>query len=326
MADKYGLFWNSVNNDRLYDANSFEEWLSHFFTTGVFADELQVTASSGMDVKVAPGYANLKGKVRFFESVSTLKLETAGATYPRIDTVVIERNDTDRMISIKVMKGAYNGDNPVATAPVRSAAVYQIVLAQIYVAAGATKITQEDITDTRSNNSVCGIVTGTVKEMDYSQFAAQFSSYYSNFKTSNKADFDAWFNKIKGQLTSDAAGNLQTEIDAINEAVSANASGIAANKEAIASNTAKLSTTTKNITLSASSWSSGSYTISDALITATSNQEIIPATNITADQMKALQKSNIIDGGQSAGSLTLKALGTVPTIDIPIRVIFRGTI
>lgn len=83
---------------------------------------------------------------------------------------------------------------------------------------------------------------------------------------------------------------------------------------------------TKSITLTAASWSNSSYTISDSLITASSNQEIIPATNITADQMKALQKANIIDSGQSAGSLTLKALGTIPTIDIPIRVIFRGTI
>lgn len=87
-----------------------------------------------------------------------------------------------------------------------------------------------------------------------------------------------------------------------------------------------LNSVTKNFTLSASSWSSWSYTISDALITETSNQEVLPATSITADQMKALQKANIIDSGQSAGSLTLKALGTVPTIDIPIRIIFRGTI
>lgn len=94
----------------------------------------------------------------------------------------------------------------------------------------------------------------------------------------------------------------------------------------IDSDIAKLNSITKSFTLSASSWSDGSYTISDALITATSNQEILPALNITADQMKALQKANIIDSGQSAGSLTLKALGTVPTIDIPIRVIFRGTI
>lgn len=83
---------------------------------------------------------------------------------------------------------------------------------------------------------------------------------------------------------------------------------------------------TKSFTLSASSWSSGSYTISDSMITASSNQEILPAIGITTDQMKALQKASIVDAGQSAGSMTLKALGTVPTIDIPIRVIFRGTI
>lgn len=83
---------------------------------------------------------------------------------------------------------------------------------------------------------------------------------------------------------------------------------------------------TKSLTLTAASWSNGSYTISDSLITTSSNQEIIPAVGITADQLKALQKAMIVDGGQSTGSITLTALGTVPTIDIPIRVIFRGTI
>lgn len=83
---------------------------------------------------------------------------------------------------------------------------------------------------------------------------------------------------------------------------------------------------TKSLTLTAASWSSGSYTISDSLITASSNQEIIPAIGITADQLNALQNAMIVEGGQSKGSLTLTALGTVPTIDIPIRVIFRGTI
>lgn len=87
-----------------------------------------------------------------------------------------------------------------------------------------------------------------------------------------------------------------------------------------------LDSITKSFTLSSSSWSSGTYTISDSLITASSNQEVLPATTITAAQYNALSKAQIIDGGQSAGKLTLKALGTVPTIDIPIRVIFRGTI
>ena len=85
-----------------------------------------------------------------------------------------------------------------------------------------------------------------------------------------------------------------------------------------------LNSVTKNFTLSASSWSSGSYTISDALITATSNQEVLPATNITADQYDALASAKIVDGGQSAGKMILKSLGVVPSADIPIRVIFRG--
>ena len=85
-----------------------------------------------------------------------------------------------------------------------------------------------------------------------------------------------------------------------------------------------LASNVKSYTLSASSWSNGTYTISDSLITTSSNQEILPAVGITADQLKALQKAMIVDGGQSAGSLTLKALGTVPNIDIPIRVIYRG--
>ena len=425
MADQYGLFWNSVGNDRGYTADSFAEWLNHFFTTGVFEGELQVTAASGMAIKVGSGYANLKGKVRFFDSESTYTLATAGATYPRIDTVVVERNDTDRKISIKVVTGTYNGSNPSPTAPVRSAAIYQIVLAQIYVAAGATKITQANITDTRSNNSVCGIVTGTVKEMDYSQFAAQFNGYYEGFKQSNKADFDTWFNQMKNQLTTDAAGNLQNEIDACmpksggtftgnvfsnyeisdqygkmfaaNEysagsvkelidkvrytngaagSVSFSASSVIsgytiqaiwhnfiwiphrtgglngkANNDnsnfgtlllfpfsgsflgyAIRLSTGSidscipLSSVTKSFTLTSAGWSNSAQTITDGMITGTSNQEVIPAIGITKEQLIAFQNAMIVDAGQSSGSMTLKVMGTLPKIDIPIRVIFRGNI
>lgn len=312
MADQYGLFWNSVDSDRLYDADSFAEWLRKFFTTGVFDGELQVTSAGGMDVSVSSGYANINGKVRFFDSATKLTLATAGATYPRIDTIVVERNDTDRKITIKAITGTYSA-SPTATAPVRANNIYQIVLAQIYIAAGATSITQAAITDTRKDTSLCGIVAATIQNPDFGQWYAQ-----------NEAQFSEWFNAMKGQLTTDAAGNLQTEIDALKGTVGTNTRGISANKEAIESNTAKLVTTSKNITLSASSWSGGTYTISDSLITSTSNQEIIPAASISADQYKALVKASLVATGQSAGSITIKAFGTTPSINIPITVIFRG--
>lgn len=312
MADQYGLFWNSVDSDRLYDADSFAEWLRKFFTTGVFDGELQVTSAGGMDVSVSSGYANINGKVRFFDSATKLTLATAGATYPRIDTIVVERNDTDRKITIKAITGTYSA-NPTATAPVRANNVYQIVLAQIYVAAGATSITQAAITDTRMDTSLCGIVAATIKNPDFGQWYAQ-----------NEAQFTEWFAGMKDQLTTDAAGNLQTEIDAVKKSVSDNASSIASNKTAIDANTKKLVTTSKNITLAASGWNSGAYTISDSLITATSNQEIIPAPSITADQYKALVKASIVATGQTAGAITIKAFGTTPSMNIPVTIIFRG--
>ena len=121
------------------------------------------------------------------------------------------------------------------------------------------------------------------------------------------------------KFTDDNSNKLSIRNNVGNETASISATGVI-------SGTFNIKSTVKSFTLSASSWSSGSYTIIDSLITASSNQEILPAISITTDQMKALQKANIIDSGQSDGSLTLKALGTVPTIDIPIRVIFRGTI
>jgi len=77
-------------------------------------------------------------------------------------------------------------------------------------------------------------------------------------------------------------------------------------------------------TLSASGWSSGSYTLSVSGVTTTSNQEVLPGLSITAAQLEALQAANIQDGGQSSGKIILKAYGDVPTINIPIRVIVRG--
>ncbi len=79
-----------------------------------------------------------------------------------------------------------------------------------------------------------------------------------------------------------------------------------------------------NVTLATASWSSGVYTIRNNAITATSTQIVSPALNINATQLKALQKANIVDNGQSAGTMLLKCMGTVPTVDIPIRIQIRS--
>lgn len=229
MADKFGLFWNSENGDRLYDADSFAEWLSHFFTTGVFKDELFVQATEGMKVSVSSGYANVNGKVRFFGTSTNLNIEVSNGLYPRIDTIVVERNDTNREITLKVVKGNYSGNNPEATAPVRTNVIHQLVIAKVYIGAGATAIYQKDITDTRMDSNLCGYVTATVENLNYDQMMAQWEDYYSKFKTSEMADFQTWFDNMKNILNESTAGNLL-------EKINKNASDIQTNKDNISKN------------------------------------------------------------------------------------------
>lgn len=85
---------------------------------------------------------------------------------------------------------------------------------------------------------------------------------------------------------------------------------------------------TVTATLLASGWTGSEapfvYTLAIAGVTATSYQELVPAVNITSEQLKALQAANITDAGQAAGTMTLKAYGKKPTVDIPIRVIKEG--
>ena len=205
-TNDYGFFFNSINGDRVYDADSFSIWLRKFFTSGVFEGELAVTAADGMTVEVGSGYANVDGKVRFFNSPQTIALSPANSTYPRIDTIAVERNDVNREITLKYITGQYSGNTPSPAERQWGNGVYQLVLAQIYVGAGATSISQANISDTRPDSSLCGYVVGTVEEIDLSQILAQ-----------SQEQFAEWFDRMKDQLSEDAAGNLQLEIDSIND-------------------------------------------------------------------------------------------------------------
>lgn len=83
-----------------------------------------------------------------------------------------------------------------------------------------------------------------------------------------------------------------------------------------------------NATLTSGGWAGSAtpYTQTVAVqgVTATSANEILPALAITPEQLDKLQAANLQDGGQAAGSITVKAFGDKPDIDLPIRVIVRG--
>lgn len=237
MSD-YGLFWNSQNGDRVYNADSMEEWLKPFFVTGVFNGELQVIADEGMKISVMPGYCNINGKVRYFNS-QTFTIETANGVTDRIDTVVIERNDADRIIYVKVVTGDSSG---APTPPIRDNGIYQLVIAQIVVEADTIEITQSSIIDTRTDSYLCGYVCSTVKEIDFDQLVIQYKQFFLELRakymndwinwsdetkeiyeawiTDTENEFNAWFDHIRDQLDTDVAGHLQNEIDDISNRLS----------------------------------------------------------------------------------------------------------
>lgn len=214
MGNEFGFFWNSVEHDRIYDADSFSDWLKCFFTTGVFWGAFYVKAESGMDIIVQKGYCNIEGKAWVVDQDTMLTVPNADATNARVDSIMIERDEIDRTFRLKCVQGA-PARNPVAPSPVRTNTLYQLVLAHIHVGAGITKITQSMIEDTRDNESICGYVAGTLKPAVWEQVIEQWSDFYADFRASRYDDFDAWFESVKGQLTTDAAGNLQRQIDFI---------------------------------------------------------------------------------------------------------------
>ena len=219
-AQEYGYFFNSNNSDRKYNAESFETWLKPFFVSGVFTGCLQVSAQStpDMTVQVSGGYANLDGKLGYWEGSNTLQLSTASGVYSRYDTIVLRRDNTNRQVSIEVVTGVASS-NPQPTAPARTSDLFELVLAEILVVAGATEITGSKITDKRPDSTVCGYVVTAVDTPDFTELFAQFTAQAEEFMGEQAAEFLDWFDDMKDQLSEDAAGHLQLEIDDLQDQI-----------------------------------------------------------------------------------------------------------
>ena len=85
-----------------------------------------------------------------------------------------------------------------------------------------------------------------------------------------------------------------------------------------------------NATLSASGWSGTASpytnTITISGVTATNNVEVLIPSTITAAQAESWMAAGILCGSQDTDSITLKAYGDKPSIDIPIECIIRKDI
>lgn len=211
-------FFNSVGGDRVYKAEEWAEYFASFIGNGVFpvpSNGLQVEANSSAGVVIRAGRAWINGYFYFNTDDLNVKLNTADGVLNRIDRIVIRWDLTARTISAEV-KSSAPSNNPTTPALQRDADAYELCLADVYVRAGSTAVLQSDITDQRYNSGLCGVVKGTVDQIDASMLAKQFNDYAELFKQETKLDFEAWFEEIRGILSEDLAGSLALAIDDIN--------------------------------------------------------------------------------------------------------------
>lgn len=191
MAQHSGFFNALLQSgvyDRTYNADDYTDNLAVVIGNGVLrstGDDLKVTAS-GLNLSVAAGRAWINGHYFYNDSDYALPAITPPTGGSRIDRVILRLDKTlpVRSISIQYLQGTA-ATSPVAPSVSRLDDVYDLVLADIAISAGANSVT---ITDQRANASLCGWVYSTSGD--------------DSFFTSLDNSFQTWFAGVKDTLAS----------------------------------------------------------------------------------------------------------------------------
>lgn len=206
--------------DRAVSSKPLKNLIAKLFSNGVLPNpstNLQVVSGGdGMTVIVKAGFCIINGGLKLEDEDKTLVVQASDNTNPRIDTVVMRWNDNDdvRACDLYIVEGTPSA-SPVRPNLTRTESIYEIGLADIYITARSTSIDSFRITDTRIDTARCGYIS-SISEFDTSTLYAQIQSDLNNFQENEQADFLAWFEEMRDQLSEDAAGNLQLQIDNVN--------------------------------------------------------------------------------------------------------------
>lgn len=223
-------FFNSVNGDRRYKSNHFAEYFASFIANGIFpnpSNTLQVYEKTNMTVTVKPGKGWINGYFAINEYDYDLTLDNADGILNRIDRIVLRLDFNARSIDLAVKKGAF-ASAPVAPILQRDADAHELTLADIYVTKGTTFIRQSNIADQRLDKALCGVVHGTVSQVDTTTIFNQYSAWFaettgkteseiSQWQLTVKAEFDEWFVSIQNILDGDVAANLAARITTLEQ-------------------------------------------------------------------------------------------------------------
>lgn len=202
-------------------------------TRGVFSAESNLTVTpgeNGLSVSVSPGLAWLKwsdywGTAALQEQALTLALDTADGALKRIDAIVCRLDKVNNRAEIVVKKGAPSSA-PIVVPPVRDANYDELYIATVLIGAGVISISASAITDQRLNEEYCGLMRDGVTGIPTASLHAQAQQILTELTDAlnaqivrQSAEFDAWFDDLKGKLGEDPATALQLQVDNLNAAV-----------------------------------------------------------------------------------------------------------
>lgn len=162
--------------DRAVDSEFLRTYNAQYFEDGIFykpTSAFQVQSGTGMVVTVNPGACQIQGAFGIEPSQRTLIIQAA-ETNDRIDSIVLRLDLSldKRNIDLYVVKGT------AAAAPqvpelTRNSTIWELGIANLYIAKNSTTISQARITDTRLDTNRCGVVAQTIGELDTSPYFSQ---------------------------------------------------------------------------------------------------------------------------------------------------------
>ena len=175
-------------NGITYDADDASGFLSTRLS-GVYSaeEDFSVTAQGGLSVQVSAGQAwvrpaRFKGRSIIMEQPTTVVLTEADPVRSRIDRIVLRYDAAAKKTRLQVLDGTPDSAAPAAPAISRTELVYDLCLAEIRRPAGSTSVTAADITDTRADETVCGVMRDGVTGIPTGTLVQQFRAVIDALK------------------------------------------------------------------------------------------------------------------------------------------------
>ena len=202
-------------NGVTYDAEDVSTYLCTR-TSGVYSKDTNyaVSVTGARQITVAPGlawvnYDDFKGVSACSREAVALTVPDADSTLPRIDRVVLQFDTAANLTAVKLKPGT-PAAAPEPPAILQNHNQYELGLCTVSVPAGSSVITAADITDTRADETVCGVMRDGVKGIPTAQLQAQALAIMTQLSTELHTKLDA----LDAAIAAVESGNFYTKSEA----------------------------------------------------------------------------------------------------------------